>query len=102
MTTIEQIKLDEKVFYNNEKIIDQRIKDINNKVNDVQNNLTSTDNYLEKYLPFNSFCQMFEVLRLALDQVQINRVKDYEEYRLKELYDIILTDRGETKTSFNK
>lgn len=53
-------------------------------------------------MPFNSFCQLFEVLRLALDGSQINKVKDYEEYRLKELYDIILTDTGDSKTTFNK
>jgi hypothetical protein len=29
--------------------------------------MKSTDNYLEKFLPFNLFCQQFEVLRMALD-----------------------------------
>lgn len=57
---------------------------------------------MEKYLPFNNFCQLFEVLRLTLEASSINKVKDYEEYRLKELYDIILTDSGETRTTFNK
>lgn len=42
------------------------------------------------------------MLRLTLDGSSINKVKDYEEYRLKELYDIILTDKGETRTTFNK
>ncbi|CDW74166.1 UNKNOWN [Stylonychia lemnae] len=102
ITLNEQIKLDEKTFQQNEKMIDQRLKELNNKCIDVMNNLKSTDNYLEKYLPFNVFCQLFEVLRLTLDQNHIKRVKDYEEFRLKELYDIILTDQGDTKTTFNK
>ncbi len=94
--------MDESMFHTYEKILDQRIRDLSNKIADVQNNLKSTDNYLEKYLPFNTFCQLFEVLRLTLENVQINKVKDYEEYRLKELYDIILTDQGDTKTNFDK
>eukprot|EP00347_Sterkiella_histriomuscorum_P009677 403340298 len=102
ITRTEQIKLDENIFNENHKAIDLRIKDIKNQVIDVQNNLKSTDNYLEKYLPFNTFGQLFEVLRLTLEASQINKVKDYEEYRLKELYDIILLDQGEAKTTFNK
>ena len=42
------------------------------------------------------------MLRLTLDGSAINKVKDYEEFRLKELYDIILTDKGDLKTTFNK
>jgi hypothetical protein len=30
------------------------------------------------------------------------KIKDYEEYRLKELYDIILQDVSKPKTSFDK
>jgi len=56
----------------------------------VHNQLKSTDNYLEKYLPFNSFCQLFEVLRMALESDQVKKIRDYEEYRLKQLYEIIL------------
>jgi len=41
-------------------------------------------------------------LRLTLEPTQINRVKDYEEYRLKELYDIILSDQGVPRTTFDK
>ena len=72
------------------------------KVEDLQNCLKSTDNYLEKYQPFNSFCMFFEVLRMSLDPAQIAKIKDYEEYRLKELYDIILQDEGNPKTTFDK
>ena len=45
---------------------------------------------------------MFEVLRLCLDPHTISRVRDYEEYRLKELYDIILQDEGHPRTCFDK
>ena len=56
----------------------------------MHNQLKSTDNYLEKYLPFNSFCLLFEILRMALGSEEIKKIRDYEEYRLKELYEIIL------------
>ena len=39
---------------------------------------------------------------MALDPMQIAKVKDYEEYRLKQLYEIILQDTGKPMTSFNK
>lgn len=45
---------------------------------------------------------MFEILRMAMDMQQIAKIKDYEEYRLKELYDIILQDEGQPKTTFDK
>lgn len=73
-----------------------------NKIEDLSNCLKSTDNYLEKFQPFNAFCQLFEILRMALDPMQIAKVKDYEEYRLKQLYEIILSDKGKPLTSFNK
>ncbi len=81
---------------------EHKVTELNNKIDDVSNNIKSTDNYLEKYQPFNAFCQLFEVLRITLDGSSINKVKDYEEFRLKELYDVILTDKGDTKTTFNK
>jgi len=31
---------------------------------------------------------------MALDPMQIAKIKDYEEYRMKQLYEIILTDDG--------
>lgn len=39
---------------------------------------------------------------MALDPMQISKVKDYEEYRLKQLYEIILTDKGKPMTTFDK
>jgi hypothetical protein len=72
------------------------------KVQDLSNCLKATDNYLEKYQPFNSFCQLFEILRMALEPDQINKVKDYEEYRMKQLYEIILSDNGQPMTDFDK
>ena len=60
-----------------------RIRETRYKIEDLSNQMQSTDNYLEKYQPFNSFCQLFEILRISLEPEQIKKVKDYEEYRLK-------------------
>jgi hypothetical protein len=73
-----------------------RIVNVRNKIEDIGNCIKSTDNYLEKYQPFNWFCTIFEIVRLALDPIQFLKVKDYEEYRLKEMYELILSDSGES------
>jgi len=39
---------------------------------------------------------------MALDPNQIDKVKLYEEYRLKQLYEIILQDEGRPQTNFDK
>jgi hypothetical protein len=70
------------------------MREMKNRVEDIHNCMKSTDNYLEKYQPFNAFCQLFEVLRMALLPEQIAKVQQYEEYRLKLLYEIILQDEG--------
>lgn len=56
MTRIEQVKLDELQFNTYSKFNDDKIRDLNNKISDISNNQKSTDNYLEKYQPFNAFC----------------------------------------------
>jgi len=39
---------------------------------------------------------------MALEPEKITKIKDYEEWRLRELYDIILSDSGDPKTTFDK
>jgi hypothetical protein len=78
------------------------MREMKNRVEDIHNCMKSTDNYLEKYQPFNAFCQLFEVLRMALLPEQIAKVQQYEEYRLKLLYEIILQDEGRPLTNFDK
>lgn len=102
MLLLKETKLNEKVFQTKVVFIDDRLRELKNQIDDLSNNLKSTDNYLEKYQPFNSFCLLFEILRMALEPESLGKIKDYEEYRLKELYDIILQDEGNPKTSFNK
>ena len=38
------------------------------KIDDVYNQLVTSDIYLEKYLPYNNFCQLSEVLHVALEK----------------------------------
>lgn len=64
---LDQTKLNEQKFDEFIKNHDEKMKAQQNKIEDLTNCLKSTDNYLEKYQPFNAFCQLFEILRMALD-----------------------------------
>mmetsp|Transcript_27706 Transcript_27706/g.26734 ORF Transcript_27706/g.26734 Transcript_27706/m.26734 type:complete len:93 (+) Transcript_27706:920-1198(+) len=44
---------------------------------------------------------LFEIFRLVFDTQQMARLKDYEEYKLKELYSVIINDQGSPR-GFNK
>lgn len=99
---LDDTKLNEQKFVEFNKKHEENMKAQQNRIEDLSNCLKFTDNYLEKYQPFNAFCQLFEILRMALDPMQVAKVKDYEEYRLKQLYEIILQDKGKPLTSFNK
>lgn len=50
---LESYKLDEQSFQKFEKIVDTKVKEVRNKIDDLGNGLKNTDNYLEKFQPFN-------------------------------------------------
>ena len=52
------------------------------KIDDVYNRSVSTDLYLEKYLPYNTFVQMSEVLHVALDAERLKKIANYENAKL--------------------
>ena len=73
-------------------------KDVIDKVNkslarieDVNNKIESTDNYLARYLPFNTFCQIMESAKVVFADYAKNKklkenVENYEQYKVKDLY----------------
>jgi len=89
-------------------------KDVNDKVNkslarieDVNNKLNSTDNYLARYLPFNNFCMSMECSKMVFaDYVKNKKLKEnvenYEKWKIKDLYDLILFDDGLAPKHFEK
>ena len=48
------------------------------KIDDVFNRLVTQEIYLEKYLPYNSYVQLSELLHVALDLKQISKFEDFE------------------------
>lgn len=57
MLVLRELKLDETVFFDKMKQTEAYMRLIKNKIEDLNNTMKSTDNYLEKFLPFNLFCQ---------------------------------------------
>lgn len=68
IVTLHETKLEENRFKEFHKAHLEEMKEVRIKVVDIHNCMKSTDNYLEKYQPFNAFCQLFEILRIALEQ----------------------------------
>jgi hypothetical protein len=97
VVNLETVKLDEIFFAEHQKVVSGQITEVKTMISDVFNSLKNTDNYLEKYQPFNWFVQMFDVLRIVLDYPTMGKIKEFEQYKLKEMYDTILTDKGDPK-----
>lgn len=77
------------------------------KTEDVNSKIDSTDNYLARYLPFNSFCQVLETVKVVVPEIQVNKklrenLENYEMYKTKELYQAILFDDGKPPKKFTK
>jgi len=61
---------------------------------DLNNNMTSTDNYMEKYLPFKIQGQISESFNAVLDRKMLKRFADFEVLKYKALHGVILDDEG--------
>lgn len=67
---------------------------------DLNSNLVTTDNYLDKYLPFRMQNLISETLDSVLDEYHLRRLTAYEKEKYKKMHDDILNDNG--KPSFDK
>ena len=54
----------------------------------------TTDTYLDKYLPYNNFVQLFEILHMALPEETMREVEDYESCKVQNYLADILVDLG--------
>ncbi len=75
---------------------------LSNKIDDVFNRLTETEVYLDKYLPYNSFVQLSEVLHVALEPKNLKKLEDYENAKLQNFLAEILLDIGRRNADFDK
>jgi len=67
IVVLKDTKLEEKTYQCFLKTHLEEMKNMRVRVEDIHNCMRSTDNYLEKYQPYNAFCQLFEILRMALE-----------------------------------
>jgi hypothetical protein len=77
------------------------------KIEDVNNKIESTDNYLARYLPFNQFIQIMQICKqFSSEQLKVKKYREqidnYENFKMKELYDNILFDDGRAPKVFSK
>jgi hypothetical protein len=56
MVVLRETKLDQVRFSEFHSKHLQEMREMKNRVEDIHNCMRSTDNYLEKYQPFNAFC----------------------------------------------
>ena len=77
------------------------------RIEDLSNKLDSTDNYLARYLPLNTFCMIIEACKVC--QIDFNRnkklketIENYEQFKMKALYAGVLFDDGRAPADFQK
>mmetsp|Transcript_24441 Transcript_24441/g.37900 ORF Transcript_24441/g.37900 Transcript_24441/m.37900 type:complete len:130 (+) Transcript_24441:1137-1526(+) len=79
-----------------------------NSIEDVNNKIEATDNYLARYLPFNNFCTTMDITKnmmhgfLKLHPEQREKMEQYEQAKLEDLYSAILFDDGRAPKVFEK
>ena len=100
-------KQDEKQFMELRKELIASMNKSLARIDDVNNKLDSTDNYIARYLPFNNFCQIIECVKVAIPEMAKNKVvkekvDNYEQFKMKELYTQILFDDGKAPKLFEK
>lgn len=75
------------------------------KIEDVNGKIDGTDNYIARYLPFNTFVQILESLKLVFEDLYNDRTfkrkfDNYEWTKMEELYSAILFDDGKAPDKF--
>jgi hypothetical protein len=61
---------------------------------DLCSNLMTTDNYLDKYLPFRIQNFISETLENVLPKPQLERLVEFEKYKYKHMHENIIKDEG--------
>ena len=100
-------KSEEKSFQDLRTDVLDKCRRSSNQIQDVNNKIEATDNYLARYLPFNSFCSAMEVSKIVTADLIKNkkmteRIQNYEQFKMKELYSAILFDDGRAPKQFEK
>ena len=88
------------------KDVMERVRKSLSEIEDVNNKIEATDNYLARYLPFNTFCNTVDVVKtIVADLIKSPKMRqeitNYQQFKMKELYQLILFDDGRAP-KFNK
>ena len=88
----ESVQINE--YMNDITKIREDISRVRNGLSDLNWNLMTTDNYLDKYLPFRIQNLISETLDSVLDDFQLKRLSQFETKKFKRMHDEILNDAG--------
>lgn len=70
---------------------------MNRSFKDLLSRLIRSEDYIEKYLPYNMFTQYCELLHCALDKEAIKKFRDYERAKIQIYLAVIIQDMAKKK-----
>ena len=93
-TKLKQKKLNIKKFDQEFRYLLNENQYLKNHIEETKNKLLTTDNYLEKYLPFRIQTFISETLHAVLDKKSRLILHEYEDDKFGEMHHVILEDNG--------
>ena len=91
---IQSFKTTSNTIFNDIDLINEDIRRITFGLEDLNSNLMTTDNYLDKYLPFRLQNFISETLENILSEDSLAKLKDFEKVKYKHMHEKILVDEG--------
>jgi len=82
------------VYKKDNSKITQDLLQLRYGLSDLNINLQTTDNYLDKYIPFRIQNLISETLDNVIDSHQHKKLTKYEKYKFKKMHDYVLNDEG--------
>lgn len=76
------------------KALNEDITRLRFGLEDLSSNLMTTENYLDKYLPFRIQNFISEALEEVLPQQQLSKLIEFEKIKYKHMHDAIIQDEG--------
>ena len=68
ISNLKMIKVNSDEYQKMAKTMQERLQHIHHQHKNLHSQITATDNYISRYLPFNSFCQMLEAVKISVGE----------------------------------
>ena len=82
-------------FYFKDSYTNHHMKILSNRIDQIEKDLRMTDNYIEKQIPVIHFKEIWEVIDFWISSKEVRgKVKEFVDYKLTELNEIIENDKG--------